>query len=285
MGADAVEEGDGKSGLLSGAFQEEPQRERGLDGKGVVSVSAGSYWMAAVCASGDLYTWGPPHRGGAEGDYLGHGEKVRVRGQAPPATAEAAAEESSHTPRQVTALEDVPVVAAACGDIQMGCLSREGALYTWGEGDQNGLGHGEAGHRNVPCLVEALRGVRVRHAAFSFGNSGCLDEHGGLYLWGGQDAEQGSTNWATQAGLTATRPSRFTFGGFPREYSLTDVACGHWYTVVCLQETPQLGACYTGIEAVEAPEGLSLETVLAQEAEEAMAAWQAQAPPGEHEQA
>ena len=100
--------------------------------------------------------------------------------------------------------------------------------------------------------------MSAKHLAFSFGNSGALDRDGALYLWG---CNEENTNWATTAGLTARVPTRFTFEGFPREHSVRDVGCAHWYTVVCLQEVPQLQSkvdSQGNEEQQEAPAGLVL---------------------------
>jgi len=216
-----------EEGLLQDDFQHEPLRETCLDNKQPIAVNCGTYWISIVTKTGDLYTWGPPGRGGAEGNYLGHPVISNDIGQ------ETWPVES--VPRKVAGI-DGPVRTTVCGDIQMGCIS-DGALYTWGEGENYGLGHGTSQHQDVPKQVKALKKVRVKRAAFSFGNSGAIDEQGSLYLWGSSDPEG---QWATTAGLTAKEPTQFKFGGFPREHTIVDVACAHWYTVVCLQEQPRL---------------------------------------------
>ena len=40
------------------------------------------------------------------------------------------------------------------------CLD-DGAVYTWGRGDDGRLGHGDNGWKYVPRVVEALEGQRI----------------------------------------------------------------------------------------------------------------------------
>lgn len=40
-------------------------------------------------------------------------------------------------------------------------LAEDGAVYTWGRGDDGRLGHGDNGWKYVPRLVEALEGQRI----------------------------------------------------------------------------------------------------------------------------
>jgi len=39
--------------------------------------------------------------------------------------------------------------------------TEDGAVYTWGRGDDGRLGHGDNGWKYVPRIVEALEGQRI----------------------------------------------------------------------------------------------------------------------------
>lgn len=39
--------------------------------------------------------------------------------------------------------------------------TEDGAVYTWGRGDDGRLGHGDNGWKYVPRVVEALEGQRI----------------------------------------------------------------------------------------------------------------------------
>lgn len=40
-------------------------------------------------------------------------------------------------------------------------MTEDGAVYTWGRGDDGRLGHGDNGWKYVPRVVEALEGQRI----------------------------------------------------------------------------------------------------------------------------
>lgn len=44
-------------------------------------------------------------------------------------------------------------------------LTEDGAVYTWGRGDDGRLGHGDNGWKYVPRIVEALEGQRIVQVA------------------------------------------------------------------------------------------------------------------------
>lgn len=88
-----------------------PRIVQSLTGSVVTQVACGSYHTAAVCANGDLYTWG----GGMYGK-LGHGN------------------ESGHsTPKKVEGLSGFPVAQIACGSRHTAVVACNGQLYTWGD--------------------------------------------------------------------------------------------------------------------------------------------------------
>ena len=88
-----------------------PRIVQSLTGLDIAQVTCGSYHTAAVCTSGDLYTWG----GGIYGK-LGHGN------------------ESGHsTPKRVEGLVGLGVCQIACGSRHTAVVTSTGALYTWGD--------------------------------------------------------------------------------------------------------------------------------------------------------
>ena len=107
-----------------------------LSKKRVVGVSGGAYITAAVTTDGQLFTWG----GGGNG-ALGHKERM-----------------SLNAPTLVCgALRGKFVVTvSASGDAHAAALTRDGELYTWGQGRFLQLGHGNDDNRFQPALVGGL---------------------------------------------------------------------------------------------------------------------------------
>lgn len=91
---------------------------------------------AALTNQGLLYTWGA----GAYG-RLGHGD-----------------EEDAALPRVVDSLRAVPLRAVACGGFHTLVIALSGRLYAFGGGQHGKLGHGDAGNRGVPMVVENILG-------------------------------------------------------------------------------------------------------------------------------
>ena len=117
-----------------------PTRVQGaLVGAKVVQVATGSRHTACVTEDGALYTWGK----GASG-RLGLGN-------------------SSDTDMPTLVQGELVgnrVVEVTSGDAHTACVTEDGALYTWGAGDNGKLGHGPWGHDSnatVPTLVQSVR--------------------------------------------------------------------------------------------------------------------------------
>ncbi|XP_042891775.1 probable E3 ubiquitin-protein ligase HERC1 isoform X3 [Penaeus japonicus] len=129
----------GRLGLGDSNNQPSPRRLN-LDARvRRVSSSKGSDGHTmALSTSGQVYTWG-------DGDYgkLGHGNNVTQK-----------------YPRLIAGPLSVKVVRwVSAGYRHSACVTQEGELYTWGEGDYGRLGHGDSTSRNVPTLVRDISGV------------------------------------------------------------------------------------------------------------------------------
>ena len=108
----------------------------------VVELSAGLFHSLAVTESGALLSWGSGTNG-----RLGHGDTVmRLR------------------PRRIEVLADVEIIHASAGSGHSLAVSASGQLYTWGQGYNGRLGHGNQETKPQPEVVEALLGVSVTQA-------------------------------------------------------------------------------------------------------------------------
>ncbi|EOD29477.1 E3 ubiquitin ligase [Emiliania huxleyi CCMP1516] len=129
--------GEGNSGQLGHGDQQRqllPKKIEAFAGQRVVTVSAGVYHSLAIAADGAVWSWG-------EGSYgrLGHGNEQR---QLPP--------------KKIEAFIGQHVVAVSAGAYHSLAITADGAVFTWGEGEDGCLGHGEdLSNQLLPKKVEA----------------------------------------------------------------------------------------------------------------------------------
>jgi alpha-tubulin suppressor-like RCC1 family protein len=142
--------------------------------------------MAAVTQNGQLLTWGNPDKG-----KLGHTIKedseeekakkladYKTRGYSPKNYADLT-EEMDFVYGD---LDGNKVKEAVCGFYHTVALTESGDVYTWGEGKQGALGHGDWETINMPRKVEGISNVTQISAGGSF--SMALSKDGKLYSWG-----------------------------------------------------------------------------------------------------
>lgn len=63
-------------------------------------------------------------------------------------------------------------------------LSSEGHVYSWGEGDDGKLGHGNRLSYDRPKLIEELLGTEIIDIACGGHHSAAITSAGWLYTWG-----------------------------------------------------------------------------------------------------
>ena len=182
-----------------------PQLVEGLLGLPVASVCCGGQHAAVLTRDGDVYTWG---RGGF--GRLGHGD---VR--------------SLKAPRLVRGgLAGVVCAQVACGFAYTAAVSRDGALYTWGAGENGRLGLGDVDDRHEPSLVEALWPRRpLRRVNAGSVHTCALGLDGVAYSFGKHEY----TGHGAAADVLAPRPLAGAFGG--RAVREISVGPGGYHTV------------------------------------------------------
>ena len=139
-----------------------------LDGTGAVSAAAAIAFHLALTAAGSVWSWGD----GQEG-RLGHGDETE-RGQ----------------PEKIEALAGQRVVAVSAGDVHCLALSADGAVWSWGYGEQGRLGHGDQQNQLLPKKVEALAGQRAVAVSAGAEHSIALTADGAVWSWGGGEGGQ-----------------------------------------------------------------------------------------------
>ena len=117
----------------------------------------------AVTEDGSLYTWGngDKHR-------LGHGTTSK-----------------EYAPRLVQSLRNKPaVIDVACGLGHTLVLLATGQVYSWGNGGNGRLGHGDTQDRATACLVNVLEGMNVAAVFSGASHSLAISDEGACISWG-----------------------------------------------------------------------------------------------------
>ena len=113
--------GQGQLGHGDQELQLLPKKIEALADQRIVAVSAGAYHSIALAADGAVWSWGYGTFG-----QLGHGD-----------------EQSQLLPKKVEAVADQRVVAVSAGGHHNLARTADGAVFTWGAGEDGCLGHGE----------------------------------------------------------------------------------------------------------------------------------------------
>jgi alpha-tubulin suppressor-like RCC1 family protein len=132
---------------------------------GVVDIDAGDRHSIAVTCEGEVWTWG-------KGRATGHGVD----------------DENAQwlVPTKVTGggIEEAAVVQVAAGSLHSMALTATGGLYSWGEGSQGQLGHGDKENLAVPRVVGGIGGAVVGMAGGT-GHSLVTTAEGRVLVFGG----------------------------------------------------------------------------------------------------
>jgi len=93
----------------------------------------------------------------------------------------------------------VKKVAVHSGGKHALALTLDGKVFSWGEGEDGKLGHGNRTTLDKPRLVEALRAKKIRDVACGSSHSAAISSQGELYTWGlGEYGRLGHGDNATQ---------------------------------------------------------------------------------------
>lgn len=94
--------------------------------------------------------------------------------------------DSVSTPILVESLQHVFIkkVAVNSGGKHCLALTADGEVYSWGEGEDGKLGHGNRINYDRPKLIEALSGIGVVDIACGSAHSACITSAGHVLTWG-----------------------------------------------------------------------------------------------------
>lgn len=137
-------------------------------------MTCGYYHLAVTTDDGELWTCGAGTHG-----QLGHADRAHQL-----------------APKRVAATFGARLLTAAAGPRHTLVVAADGALWTWGGGNEGQLGHGDMPKwRLVPTRLgpEAFGGMPVVCASAGDDHTIALTAEGRVWAWGsGREAQQGS---------------------------------------------------------------------------------------------
>uniref|UniRef100_A0A673YYV4 HECT and RLD domain containing E3 ubiquitin protein ligase 3 n=1 Tax=Salmo trutta TaxID=8032 RepID=A0A673YYV4_SALTR len=193
-----------------------PQPVKSLSGIPLAQITAGGDHSFALSLSGAVFGWGKNSAG-----QLGLNDK-----------------QDRSVPCHIKFLRSQKVVYISCGDEHTAALTKDGGLFTFGDGSRGQLGHDSTNSEPLPRQVQELMGSEVsqiacgRHHTLAF-----VPSSGLVYAFGCNTNGQLGTgtrgdiksplpvksNWMTHDTLTLSSP--FLFLG-PDHYAITKINCG-----------------------------------------------------------
>jgi len=154
--------GFGQLGHGHEQIQMQPKKIEAFAGQHVVAVSAGGRHSLALAADGAVWSWG----GGANG-RLGHGDQ-----------------QSQLLPKKIEALAGQRVVAVSAGFSHSIAVTADGAVWSWGNGANGQLGHGDQQEQQLPKEIAAFAGRRVVAVSAGAYHSLAITAEGAVWSWG-----------------------------------------------------------------------------------------------------
>ncbi|XP_020622823.1 X-linked retinitis pigmentosa GTPase regulator-like isoform X2 [Orbicella faveolata] len=180
----------------------------------VVAVGCGYYHMAVVTDDGSLYTCGENESGklGLDDSQLS---------------------ETSQLQKLFSINEQF--ITVACGGNHTVAVTRNGKLYTFGQGDHGQLGHGSSWLEcQTPKQVSSLGNIRVQYVACGESHTAVITKHGNLYTCG--DGRHGKLGMGEESFSNLFKLEKVTrFDNF----MVQKVACGGCHTLVIAVKTTE----------------------------------------------
>mmetsp|Transcript_49604 Transcript_49604/g.153167 ORF Transcript_49604/g.153167 Transcript_49604/m.153167 type:complete len:586 (-) Transcript_49604:130-1887(-) len=225
----------GQSGLgaayFGAAFRkiEEPLLVETLQGKRIIQLGCGSFFVLALGDDGTVYSWGLV-------ECVGLGTLDQIRASVDQEEIAESVSKDKRTvllkPRELKVPSKSKVVRINAGQWHSCAITETGELFTWGVGYQGRLGHGdkEACHKPTRVLGE-LEGKPVIDVACGSFHTVALTADGGVYCWG--DNANGQCGSATLP-EAVTRPHWVSTLNVVGGGTARAVSCGRQHTAVVM---------------------------------------------------
>jgi len=154
--------GSGKDGRLGNSKFVNESNPVAIKDLRFSKLACGYHNTFGVSQEGLVYGWGRNENG-----QLGTGSNI-----------------NTPIPSNVTGFNKISIVDIACGWQHCLALSSEGALFSWGCGDEGQLGHGDNFDSAFPSEVKFFDRTQVVSIACGHSQSSAITSEGSLYTWG-----------------------------------------------------------------------------------------------------
>jgi alpha-tubulin suppressor-like RCC1 family protein len=184
--------GHGDENFQMITYQLTPKLIASLQGVKIVSAAAGFFNSLLIADDGRVFSFGSGGNG-----KLGHGDQA-----------------NQLVPKQVGALGFQKVVRVSAGPCHTLALTAQGRVFSFGNGQNGRLGHGDEQYAFAPRMVVALQHERVIDISAGECHSLALTDAGRVYFFGASSTHRAACVWADRAmvgnanhhGHTATGP-------------------------------------------------------------------------------
>jgi hypothetical protein len=135
--------------------------------------------------------------------------------------------EDSYVPLVPRLLQDLSskyVVSVSANESHTASVTKNGELFTWGNGDYGKLGHGDEKNQPTPKRVEALVGVKVTMVSCGYSHTAVCTDDGRMHTFG--QGEQGQLGHGDRENTFSPVLVRALEGKY-----ITQVQCGRYHTM------------------------------------------------------
>lgn len=196
-----------------------PHPLKSLAGIPLAKITAGGDHSFALSLSGAVFGWGKNKAG-----QLGLNDK-----------------QDRAVPCHIKFLRSQKVVHISCGDEHTAALTKDGGLFTFGDGSWGQLGHGSTNNELLPRRVLELMGTEVsqitcgRHHTLAF-----VPSSGVVYAFGCNSHGQLGTGMLGDARSPYPVKTSFLTGNFQR--IVTKIICGGDHSLLLYSNEQRIGA-------------------------------------------
>ncbi|CAK9136370.1 unnamed protein product [Ilex paraguariensis] len=134
----------------------------------------------------------------------------------------------AHLPKALESTMVLDVHGVACGCRHAALVTKQGAVFTWGEESGGRLGHGVEADVSQPKLVDTLSGKNIEMVACGEYHTCAVTLSGDLYTWG--DGTYNSGLLGNGSEVSHWIPKKVS--GFMEGLRVSYVSCGPWHTAV-----------------------------------------------------
>ncbi len=133
----------------------------------VSRIACGKDFSACLTLTGKLYTWG--NNKWANLGYISEEKHLDA---------------ITTTPQMVRALGNECLIQIVCGDKHMMALNKERRIFTWGDGKNGALGHGNYQSLSSPQQIYELSYEDIIYISAGDNCSAAINSKGQIYTWG-----------------------------------------------------------------------------------------------------